>query len=80
MNNEYYAILWLNSFASPAGASDDGIVVFGDGSGACLQDHGGAIDTAVHRDFVAAGGSIALDVRGMCSCRGCCDCCSDRRG
>lgn len=65
--NEYYAVIWLNSFAPNAAAENDGIVVFGEGSGACLQDNGGSIDSAVHRDFVSINSSINIDTKAMCS-------------
>ena len=66
MNNEYYAVIWLNSFAAPATAEDDGLLVYGDGTGACLQNSGGTVDSTAHRDFVSVNGKLAVNVRDLC--------------
>ena len=66
MSNEYYAVIWLNSFAAQATADNDGLLVYGDGTGACLQNNGGTVDSTVHRDFVSVHENLAVNVDDLC--------------
>lgn len=67
LTNEYYAVLWLNSFAAHTAEDRDGILVFGDGAGACLQSHGGSVDSKIHRDFVTVYNSLDVDIEVLCN-------------
>lgn len=67
LEGEFYAVVWLNSFASPAADDNDGLIVYGEGSAQCLRETGGMIDSSKHPDFVSANnGDLDIQIDVLC--------------